>query len=241
MALIKTIAIFSVVGLPMILIVPMGLLIFILSSLGLKKRMDLVVYKIAQFWSLLLIGLTGCKLTVLGRENIPPRGGICFVSNHGSIFDIILLLAYAGRPIGFIAKKELALIPFLNIWILLIGGLFIDRNTVRKAVGTIQAGVERIRAGGAMIIFPEGHRSKGQGLLPFHPGSFKLATRAEAPIVPVAITGSYEVFEKTHRVCALPVRVIFGKSIITVEIPPEERRRTLSDQVRKVISEALES
>jgi 1-acyl-sn-glycerol-3-phosphate acyltransferase len=241
MALIKTIVIFSVVGLPMILIIPMGLLIFILSSLGLRKLMDLVVYKIARFWSLLLIGLTGCKLTVLGRENIPPRGGICFVSNHGSIFDIILLLAYAGRPIGFIAKKELALIPFLNIWIILIGGLFIDRNTVRKAVGTIQAGVERIRAGGAMIIFPEGHRSKGQGLLPFHPGSFKLATRAEAPIVPVAITGSYEVFEKTHRVCALPVRVIFGKPIITVELPPEERRKTLSDQVRAVISGALES
>ncbi|MDR3145137.1 MAG: 1-acyl-sn-glycerol-3-phosphate acyltransferase [Treponema sp.] len=237
----KTIAIFAVVGLPMILIVPLGLIIFILSCLGLKRLMNLVVYRIARFWSLLLIKLTGCKLTVLGRENIPPKGGICFVSNHGSIFDIILLLAYAGRPIGFIAKKELALIPFLNIWIILIGGLFIDRNTARKAVGTIHAGVDRIRAGGAMIIFPEGHRSKGQGLLPFHPGSFKLATQAEAPIVPVAITGSYEVFEKTRRVRALPVRVIFGKPIITAELPPEERRKTLSDQVRAVIAEALES
>jgi 1-acyl-sn-glycerol-3-phosphate acyltransferase len=241
MALIKTIAIFSVVGLPMILIVPLGLIIFILNHLGLQKPMNRVVYRIAQFWSLLLIRLTGCKLTVLGRENIPRKGGICFVSNHGSIFDIILLLAYTGRPIGFIAKKELAFIPFLNIWIVLIGGLFIDRNTVRRAVNTIHTGVKRIKAGGAMIIFPEGHRNRGRGLLPFRPGSFKLATQAEAPIVPVAITGSYEVFEKTRRVCAGPVKVIFGKPIITAELPPEERRKTLSDQVRGVIAEALES
>jgi 1-acyl-sn-glycerol-3-phosphate acyltransferase len=241
MALLKTIVIFAVVIVPLVLIVPIGLFFFILSCLGLKKLTAIVVYKIARFWSRLLILMTGCKLTVIGRENIPQKEGICFVSNHGSIFDIILLIAYAGRPIGFIAKKELALIPFLNIWILLIGGLFIDRNTVRKAVNTIHTGVKRIKAGGAMIIFPEGHRSKGQGLLPFHPGSFKLATQAEAPIVPVAITGSYDVFEKTYRVHARPVRVIFGKPIITAELPPEERRTRLSHQVREVIAAALES
>ncbi|MDR1058502.1 MAG: 1-acyl-sn-glycerol-3-phosphate acyltransferase [Treponema sp.] len=240
MPLIKTIFVFAVVSLPMILIVPLGLLILILSYLGLKKLMILVVYKIARFWSLLLIRLTGCKLTVLGRENIPPKEGICFVSNHGSIFDIIILLAYAGRPIGFIAKKELALIPFLNIWVLLIGGLFIDRNTVRKAVNTIHTGVARIKAGGAMIIFPEGHRSKGQGLLPFHPGSFKLATQAGAPIVPVAISGSYEVFEKNYRIHALPVRVVFGKPVRTSELSPQERRKDLSDEVYRIIAGALE-
>jgi 1-acyl-sn-glycerol-3-phosphate acyltransferase len=227
------------VGVCMILLVPMGLVVFLLSLLGFRKAMTQLVYRIAQGWSRLLILLTGSTLTVSGRENIPKTGGLCFVSNHGSIFDIIILLAYAGRPLGFIAKKELAFIPFLNIWILLLGGLFIDRGNIRKAVSTIGAGVKRIKSGGAMVIFPEGHRSKGRGLLPFHSGSLKLATQAEAPIIPVAIAGSYEVFEKNYRVMALPVEVTFGKPIITADIPPESRRQVLADMVRDVIARAL--
>jgi 1-acyl-sn-glycerol-3-phosphate acyltransferase len=241
MALFKTIFIFFIVIFPMILIVPLGIVIFLLRCVGMKKAMSWFVYRVAQFWARLLIMLTGCRPTVTGRENIPRKGGVCFVGNHGSIFDIILLLAYTGRPIGFIAKKELAFIPFLNIWILLIGGRYIDRKTIRKAVSTIHAGVRHIKDGGAMIIFPEGHRSRGQGLLPFHPGSFKLATESLAPIVPVAISGSYEVFEKTYRVRALPVRVSFGKPIITADILPAERRKSLSDQVYGIIKAALES
>jgi 1-acyl-sn-glycerol-3-phosphate acyltransferase len=239
MALLKTIFVFTVVSLSMVILIPLGLLLFILSSIGLRRIMAVMVYKIAQGWAWMLIKCTGCKLSVAGRENIPRRGGLCFVSNHGSIFDIVLLLALAGRPIGFIAKKELSRIPFLNIWILLLGGLFIDRSSIRRAVNTINTGIRRIQTGGAMIIFPEGRRSRGQGLLPFHSGSFKLATQAACPIVPVAITGSYEIFEKNYRVMALPVRVVFEKPLITAELPPEERRKTLSDQVYGVIKAAL--
>jgi 1-acyl-sn-glycerol-3-phosphate acyltransferase len=239
MDFLKTAAIFFMVGLTMIILVPAGVILFILSVLGFRRSMAFLVYKIGQGWSRLMIFLTGCTLTVIGRENIPVKEGVCFVSNHGSIFDIVLLLASTGRPIGFVAKKELALIPFLNIWILLIGGLFIDRKNIRKAVNTIGTGVKRIKAGGGMIIFPEGHRNRGRGLLPFHPGSFKLATQSEAPIVPVAITGSYEVFEKTHRVHALPVRVVFCEPIITADIPPGDRRAALAERARGVIAAAL--
>jgi 1-acyl-sn-glycerol-3-phosphate acyltransferase len=241
MMFLKTVALFVYVGFSMVILVPIGTIGFILSILGLRKPMTVLIYKVAQGWSLLLIKLVGCPITVLGKENIPRKEGICFVSNHGSIFDIVLLLAYAGRPIGFVAKKELALIPILDIWILLIGGLFVDRNSPRKAVNTINTGVKRIKSGRAMIIFPEGRRSKGQGLLPFHPGSFKLATLSLAPIVPVAITGSYDVFEKTYRVHTLPVRVVFCKPVSTADIPVADRRNVLSEQVHAVIAEALES
>ncbi|GHV00630.1 1-acyl-sn-glycerol-3-phosphate acyltransferase [Spirochaetia bacterium] len=241
MSLIKTIGAFFILVLVMILHIPLGILVFILSILGFKKPMSHLVYRIAQGVSRLMILLTGCPLTVLGREIIPKTGGLCLVGNHGSIFDIVLLLAYAGRPVGFIAKKELAYVPFLNIWILLLGGLFIDRSSIRKSVATINTGVKRIKAGGAMSIFPEGHRSKGQGLLPFHAGSFKLATQALAPIVPVAIAGSYEVFEKEYRIRAFPVKVTFGKPIITADIPPASRRQVLADMVRNVIAQELEA
>jgi 1-acyl-sn-glycerol-3-phosphate acyltransferase len=212
---------------------------FILWLLGFKQAMNWAVYRLAWGWAWLLIFLTGCPLTVIGRENIPQGEGVCFVSNHQSIVDIVILLASAGRPIGFIAKKELAWIPFLDLWILLIGGLFIDRVNTRKAVRTIKTGIKRIKSGGAMIIFPEGRRSKGKGLLPFHSGSFKLATQADAPIVPVVISGSYEVFEKNYQVQVVPVTVEFCKPIYTAALPPEERRRNLSDYVYSIMKAAL--
>jgi 1-acyl-sn-glycerol-3-phosphate acyltransferase len=241
MSLIKTMLIFFVLGLTMIILTPFGLVFFVLSLMGLRKPMTQVIYRVVQGWSLFLFWCTGCTLSTVGRENIPQKGGVCFVSNHGSIFDIVLLLALVGRPVGFIAKKELMLIPFLNIWILLLGGLSIDRGNIRKAVTTIHNGADRIRNGAGIMIFPEGHRSRGQGLLPFHAGSFKLATQAGAPIVPVAISGSYEVFEKNYRVVSGPIRVVFEKPIPTEGLPPEGRRTELSEKVRTIIAAALKS
>jgi 1-acyl-sn-glycerol-3-phosphate acyltransferase len=241
MAFLKTSVVFVLVGFSMILLIPVGVIVFLFSILGFQKLMAAMMYQVARGWALAFIKVTGCAVTVTGREHIPRKEGVCFVSNHCSIFDIVLLLAYAGRPIGFVAKKELSFIPLLNIWILLIGGLFIDRNSPRKAVKSIHAGVGRIKSGGAMIIFPEGHRSKGRGLLPFRSGSFKLATLSGAPIVPVAIAGSYDVFERTYRVRACPVRVAFCEPVYTSDIPETDRRAVLSGQVRAVIADALEN
>ena len=210
-----------------------------LSLFGLRRPMSVYMYWIGVVWARFLIKIVGCKLTVRGRENIPRRAGLCFVSNHGSIFDIALLLAYAGRPFGFVAKKELLFIPFLNIWIYMLGGLFIDRKNPRKALKTINSGIARIKRGGAMIIFPEGHRSRGQGLLPFHPGSLKLATQAGAVIVPVAMKGTWEIFEKNYRLNAAPVTITFCKPVHTAEIPPEERKQALADKIYNVINEQL--
>jgi 1-acyl-sn-glycerol-3-phosphate acyltransferase len=200
-----------------------------------------MMYRVAQGWARFMIALTRCKVTVRGRENIPRRGGICFVSNHGSIFDILLILAYAGRPFGFTAKKELSYIPFLNMWIFLLGGSFIDRKNIRKALKAINRGIDRIRAGGAMIIFPEGHRSRGQGLLPFHPGSLKLATRAAAPIVPVALSGSYDVFERHYRIAAVPVGISFGPPIPTADLSAGDRKQSLAEKTRDIIAGMLEA
>jgi 1-acyl-sn-glycerol-3-phosphate acyltransferase len=231
--------VFLIVGVTVILATPMGLVIFILRCLRFRDAASSLTRMVAQTWAWILIRTIGCDVKIQGRENIPKKGGVCFVSNHGGYFDIVLILAMAGRQVGFIAKKELVFVPFINFWILLIGGFFIDRKSIRKSSATIKTAVKRIRAGNSILIFPEGHRSKGRGLLPFHAGSFKLATEAEAPIVPVSITGSYEIFEKTGRITAAPVRIVFGKPIITRDIPAGDRRQALSDHVRELIAAGL--
>ncbi|MCL2765754.1 MAG: 1-acyl-sn-glycerol-3-phosphate acyltransferase [Treponema sp.] len=237
--MIKTILCFGFLIIAMILLVPFGLAAGFLYLLGLRKPMRHFIYFLAKMWALSIIKISRSKITVKGSENIPKKGSVCFISNHCGYFDIILLLAYCGRPFGFIAKKELIFVPFLNIWIHLLNGLFIDRTNIRKAIGTIKEGVKRIKAGGGMIIFPEGHRSKGRGLLPFHPGSLKLATMADAPIIPVAIEGSYGIFEKNMRVESVPVKIAFLEPVNTADLPPGDRKQALCDKIYSVISEEL--
>jgi len=237
--MIKTILGFGYLALAMIFLLPFALIALILHGFGLRKSMKMVVYRLAQGWARSLIPVAGGKVTVEGREKIPKKGGVCFVSNHGGFYDIIILLAFCGRPFGFVAKKELLLVPFINIWIYMLGGLFIDRKNVRKAIGTINKGVKRIKAGGGMLIFPEGHRSQAAGLLPFHAGSLKLATQAEATIVPVAIKGSYDVWEKNKRVVSAPVKITFFDPIETTSVPLEDRKQILCDRIFAQIKQEL--
>jgi len=236
--MIRTVLGFGYLAFALLVLLPLAIAVMILSLFGLKKQITHIVYRLAQVWALSLLPIAG-HTTVKGRENIPKKGGVCFVSNHCGFFDIILLLAFCGRPFGFIAKKELLYVPFLNVWIFILGGLFIDRGNVRNAIKTINKGVQRIKSGGSMIIFPEGHRSKGRGLLPFHPGSLKLATQANAVIVPVAIEGSYDVFERNYRVVSSLTKIAFLEPIDTANIPLEDRKQILCDRIYSAIKEEL--
>ena len=238
--MLKTIFCFTCVAVTVLALTPVGVIVALFSLLGLRKPMLAMMCRIAQGWAWLMLKIINCKVTVQGRENIPAKGGFCFVSNHGSIFDILIFLRYAGRPFGFVAKKELLLLPILNMWILVLGGLFIDRKNHRNALKTINKGIARIRAGGGMVMFPEGHRSRGQGLLPFHPGSLKLATKSDAVIVPVALTGTWEVFEKTYRVNPGPVSITFCKPIETASLSADDRKQELVGRVYNVIKDAME-
>ena len=240
MEIVRTVLAFAYTVFSVVVYIPFGLVALPFGFLGLKKPMSWFIYRIAWFWSRGIIAITGCDVTVEGREHIPRQGGVCFVSNHGSIFDIILALAYIGRPFGFVAKKELALIPVFNAWISILGGLFIDRKNLRKALKTINLGIRKIEKGNGMLIFPEGHRSKGQGILPFRSGAIKLATQSRAPIIPMAISGSYDVFEKDYRVHSVPVRVTFCPPILTADMSPQDRRHQLAEQVRGIIQETLD-
>jgi 1-acyl-sn-glycerol-3-phosphate acyltransferase len=238
LAVLHTVFAFLILGIMALAVVPVGLVLFVVRFFF-PRTAELLTYRVAQGWAILIIKLSGCRITVKGREHIPRTGPVCIASNHCGIFDIILLLAYLGRPFGFVAKIELAWIPAINIWILLLGGQFINRKNLRKSIKTIGKSGKKVRGGGVMIIFPEGTRSKGRGLLPFKAGSLRLATESGSPIVPAAIAGSYEVFEKKHLVQITPVTVTFCPIIETQGLPQEERRQVLADRVRDVVAGAL--
>ncbi|MDR0685145.1 MAG: 1-acyl-sn-glycerol-3-phosphate acyltransferase [Spirochaetaceae bacterium] len=234
--------VFFVITIAAATIIPVAVFLGLISLIGLRKTSSELMYKSIKTISLFILFCTGFKLTVSGAENIPPRGktGLCFVCNHTGILDVLLLFIAIGRPFGFISKKEIMYVPFINLWLVLLGGIFMDRKNPRKSFDAIKRGAEKIKKGHSMAIFPEGTRSRGQGLLPFRTGSFHLATDSGADIVPVALTGSYEAFEKTKLVHPRPVYVSFGKTIKTSLTDGGKNRQHFSDQARAEIAELLE-
>jgi 1-acyl-sn-glycerol-3-phosphate acyltransferase len=235
LAIIHTILAFTLLGVITLICVPWGLLLFPFSLIF-PAVVRHIIYRTAQGWARVVIMLTLAKVTVQGAENIPKKTPVCFAANHSGVFDIVLLLAYVGRPIGFIAKLELALVPGINFWILLLGGLFINRKNLKKSLATIHKAGERIKKGGAMIIFPEGTRSRGRGLLPFKAGSLRIATEAGAVIIPVAISGSYELVEQKGILQKTDVKITFCEPIPTANLALEDRRQALADRVREAVA-----
>ncbi|MDR1363638.1 MAG: 1-acyl-sn-glycerol-3-phosphate acyltransferase [Spirochaetaceae bacterium] len=238
-----TIYSFLFIGIGVVIFIPIVILLFFISLLGLRSISTILMYKVVQCASRLIVFFIGFKLFVSGKENIPPLGktGVCFVCNHSGILDILLILITVDRPVGFISKKEIMFVPFINLWLILLGGIFMDRNNPRKSLDAINRGVKKIIDGHSMVIFPEGTRSRGQGLLPFRTGSFRLATAAGADIVPVAISGSYDALEKTGWVYPGPVYVSFGKAIKTAQPEHGESRQYFSDQARGEIARLLKA
>ena len=111
-----------------------------------------------------------------------PFGYLVFVANHQSDFDIPLIAAYAGKPLGFVAKKEMKKVPIVRDWMEMIKCSFIDRDSARKSMEAILKAIETVKSGHSMVIYPEGTRNKGYLELEFKAGSFKLATKSHASL-----------------------------------------------------------
>jgi 1-acyl-sn-glycerol-3-phosphate acyltransferase len=180
----------------------------------------------------------GIKVDVYGLENLPKSNNLCFISNHQGLADIPLITGYIPKTVGFIAKKELGRIPFLNIWMSALGCLLIDRKNLRNSLHTIEKGIRQIEKGHPMVIFPEGTRSRNGHLGNFRPGSFKLVTGSNAPAVPVSISGSYKVVEETGIITSSKIKLIIHPAI-DVSLLSEIEKTNLHQKVREIILSGL--
>lgn len=238
MKMARTVLFFAVMWITIVAATPIAVVALLLRLAGLERFARKPVQVFGRFWALLLTAIMGARLVVSGRENVPASGGVCFVGNHQGDLDTLIAMALIDRPFGFTAKKEAMFLPFIGLWVAVLGGVFIDRKSARKALAAIERGAARLRAGGAMIIFPEGTRSRGPAMREFRPGAFKLATMAEADIVPVTIDGAYKVWEEEMRIRPATVRVTFHPPVRTAGLSAEERR-ALSERVRGIIASGL--
>ncbi|MGF7141723.1 1-acyl-sn-glycerol-3-phosphate acyltransferase [Anaerotaenia torta] len=187
----------------------------------------------------IILFLCGIKRTVLGRDNIPKEEAVLYISNHRSYFDVPV--AYSSIPTltGFMAKKEIAKIPFLSYWMRFLQCLFLDRSDIKQGLKTVLKGIELVKDGYSVFISPEGTRSQGKEMLPFKEGSFKIAEKTGCAIVPVAILNTEAAFENhIPWIRSAHVVIEYGKPIYPKDLSKEELK-FLGSHVQGIIREML--
>lgn len=172
------------------------------------------------------IWMAGASATILGEENVPKDEAVLYVGNHRSYFDILLTYIRVPRPTGYVAKVEMLRYPLLSNWMKNLHCLFLDRSDIKKGLKTILTGVEKVKSGISICIFPEGTRNKtNDTFLPFKDGSFKIAEKANAPIVPITINNSAAIFEDhLPKMKKAHVVIEYGKPIRMSELSKEDKK-----------------
>ena len=190
-----------------------------------KQESRAEIYKHMQELAKKLIQSTGMELEVRGKENLPSKGPALYVPTHKSVFDIVILLTIIDDPAIYIGKKEVQSMPFVNKWFDALGCIYVDREDMRKALKSILEGIKEIKSGQSIVLFPEGTRNMSNDIQPFKEGGFKLATKTKVPVVPIALSNTYKVFEEKKRIQKTKVIVNIGEPINTEELSKEELAR----------------
>lgn len=205
--------------------IPLYLLVLLVGLFNRRAR-DIMALRIVQ-WAFSVVGvLAGAKVTYIGEENIPKNQAVLYVANHRGFFDIILTYKNCPGLTGYVSKKEIKMVPFLNLWMMFLYCLFLDRSDIKAGLATIKKAIEQVNQGISICIFPEGTRSEGEGkLLPFKEGSLRIAVKSGCPVVPVAITGTAAILEDhLPLIHSGKVMVQYGKPFYIKDLPEQDRK-----------------
>jgi 1-acyl-sn-glycerol-3-phosphate acyltransferase len=179
------------------------------------------------------------KIKSYGVENIPNKNGFMFFPNHQGMYDVLALLDVCPKPLSVVAKKEVAKIPLLKQLFKIMNAIFMDREDVRQSMQVIIEVSKQVAQGKNYIIFPEGTRSKnGNNVGEFKGGSFKAATKAKCPIVPIALIDSFKPFD-TGSTEEVTVQVHFLKPLLYDEYK-DMKTNEIAEEVKRRIVEVIE-
>jgi 1-acyl-sn-glycerol-3-phosphate acyltransferase len=186
-------------------------------------------------WSKFALRVCGVEVYVRGAENLRRDGAYIFVTNHASMFDIPAIMSVLPR-VRIMFKKELSRVPIWG-WALRWGHhIMVDRGKGIEAMKSLDRAVESVRAGGSIILFAEGTRTRDGKLLPFKRGAFSLAAKSGVPIVPISINGSFKILPKSSLdIRPSPIELVIEKPIETTDISSREEELALMNRVRGII------
>jgi 1-acyl-sn-glycerol-3-phosphate acyltransferase len=191
----------------------------------------------------LALAVVGLRYVVEGEEHILDRPAV-YCANHTSNVEPPLVFAALRRLVPKLAilyKAELRNLPILNLGFDLVGFIPVDRGNREQTTRALETAVARLNGGSSFFVFPEGTRSRSGELLPFRKGAFKMAIRAGAPVVPIAISGARDAMRKgSYIIRPVTVRLRLGAPIETRGLG-DDRRDELAHSVRAEVQRLLEA
>ncbi len=187
-----------------------------------------------------LVRYTKMDLVVEGLENIPDEP-VVYVGNHQSYIDIYAIMNSLHRKLTVIGKMELQKVPIIRTLGKEIRVLYLDRSNPREGLKTIIEAIDRINNEKQdVLIFPEGTRSKSHTMGEFHKGSFRIAQKTNAPIIPMVVNDAYKVFEETYNVIPnVKVSLKFLSPIYMKDLSTEDAKR-IDEIVKEKIQTELD-
>ena len=214
-----------------------GVTAMILSPFNPSGRL---VHWFARWWARTLLWVGRISVRLDGLDNIPAGKPCVLVANHASAADIPIL--FGSLPIQFriIAKDTLFHIPVLGWCMRLAGYISVNRSNPKKAIRSLKKAARQIREGYPAVVFPEGTRTRTGELQPFKTGAFLLAIESGVPVVPVGISGSYDILVRGSMRIRPDAQVVLriGPPIETAGFTTRDRR-SLSEQARKAVEDCL--
>jgi 1-acyl-sn-glycerol-3-phosphate acyltransferase len=178
-------------------------------------------------------------LKIEGRRKIPWRGPAVLVANHASLIDIVVLFALF-RPFKWVSKAENFKLPFIGWNMTLNDYVPVVRGNKESIVRMMEECRRHLANGSAVLIFPEGTRTRDGNLLPFKDGAFRLAAEVGCPLVPIAVHGTGDCLPKHGLVLRQRMHaVVEVLDPIDTGGPGRSDPDTLRAQARDAIDEAL--
>lgn len=190
----------------------------------------------ARWWSRCLLAICGVRISVRGVQFLDAGRTYVFAGNHQSYLDIPVVFAYLPANFRIMAKKSLFYIPFLGWHLSHAGHMPVDRENPRRAARSLLEAAGHVRKGTPVFIFPEGGRSHDGCFREFKPGTFLLAIKSGAPVLPVTINGTRAALPM-HSWHVRPghVELILHAPIETAGMK-SDAAETLAERVREVIA-----
>ena len=172
------------------------------------------------------------RMEVVGRENFPREGPVVLVANHVTNFDVFPMQFALPRPIFFMGKAELFKNPIMDVALRNLSGFPVNRG--EKDLWAMRHAAKVLEHGLTLGMFPEGKRSKGQGLSVAKTGAARLAIDANCPLVPMAVTGSDQFFKRFPHRARVQIKLL-----PPIWPKPSESPLALTDRLMFTLAQAL--
>jgi 1-acyl-sn-glycerol-3-phosphate acyltransferase len=209
--------------------------------IGRRNRDSPRIERTIQRWAKRFLRIPPVEMTVEGREHVEAGQRYVVVSNHISNFDIPVLFRAIPTPIRFLAKKELYKIPVVGPGMDVAGIVKVDRGGVRSTREAItEAAHETYRRGYSLMVFAEGTRSRTGEMADFHTGAVRIARDNEADLLPVVISGSFDINPPGSKLIypgTVSIRIL--PPVPSGNIGPSDIRK-VTTQMRKDMGDAYD-